>query len=170
MLVCTYTGRQNLGNIVVGNSRETPVDGSGGIGIPFIGNRSERHDKGKGSVFVVQQVSFVVAGFDAAEGKRYTTGKTDGKDGRGIGFAKGNQTGTPADLNTVFNQQFGHILALSLVMHEDVQVLFLQLQGNSRGNFFIRRSTHNSSKTGSGSIDELDPAFTEDDVIGSTQP
>ena len=137
MLISTDTRGQYLGNIIIGNGRESPVDGSGGIGIPLVADRSECHDKGKGSILVVKQVPLVIAGLDTTKGKGDPAGKTNGKDDRGIGFSKGDQPRIPAHLNIVFHQQFSHVFSCRLIMHEDVQVLFLELYGNAGSHFLI---------------------------------
>ena len=130
MFVGTDAGGQDFRDIVIRNGGKTPVDRTGGIGIPFVGNRSERHDKGKGAVLVIEEISLIVTGLDTAECQGDTAGKSYGKDSRGIGFAKGNEPGIPANLHIIVDKQFGHIFSFTLIMHEDIEIFFLQLQGN----------------------------------------
>ncbi len=104
VLVGTDAGGQDLGNVVVGDGREAPVDGAGGIGVPFVGDRAEGHNEGEGPVLVVDQVAPVIAGLDAAEGHGHPAGETDGEDRRGIRLPEWHQTGIPADLDIVVHQ------------------------------------------------------------------
>ena len=57
-----------------------------------------------------------------------------------------------------------------MIVHEDIEILFLQFKGNFTGNFLAGRRSHDSCETGRGTINELNPAFTEDDVVGSAEP
>ena len=57
-----------------------------------------------------------------------------------------------------------------MIMHEDVKIFFLQFEGNFTRHFFIRRSTHNRSKTRSSTINKFYTTFTEDQVIRCPKP
>ena len=107
MLVGTDTGRQNLRNIGIGQGRETPVDAAGSRTGPFGSDIAKGIDKGKDSVLVIEQHSFVVAGLNPAEGHGGAVGKTKGKNGRGNIRTEGNDTGIPADLHSGFDELLG---------------------------------------------------------------
>ena len=68
VFVSTDTGWQHLGDVLVGDGGEAPVDGARRIGIPFIRDRGQRIHESKHAVFVVDQVFQSRPGFDTAEG------------------------------------------------------------------------------------------------------
>ena len=80
MFIGADAGRQNLRNRGVGNGGESPVDGAGGVGIPLVRNISLRHDKGKGTVLVVDQIFPEISRFDPSKGHGDPAGKADGED------------------------------------------------------------------------------------------
>ena len=56
VLVGADTGGQHLGDVLVGDGREAPVDGAGGIGVPLIGDGGHGVDEGEDTVLLVDQV------------------------------------------------------------------------------------------------------------------
>ena len=84
MLIGADTGGQNFRNVIVGNRREAPVNGPGRIGVPLVADWTKGHDKGKGPIFIIEQVAAVITRFNTTKGKCYTTGKADGKNNRCI--------------------------------------------------------------------------------------
>ncbi len=80
MLISADTCGENLGDGSIGYRRKSPVDGAGGIGIPFIRNKSEAHDKSKGAVLVIDEIVSEVTRLDSAKGHGNSTGKANGKD------------------------------------------------------------------------------------------
>jgi len=58
-------GGQDLGNGGVGDDREPPVDGPGGVGVPFIGDKAQGQGKGKDPVLVVDEDLAVIPRGDA---------------------------------------------------------------------------------------------------------
>ncbi len=80
MFVGTDTSRQDFRDRRVGNSRETKVDTSQGIGIPLIGHITQRHSKGKGPILVVNQMLSELSGSNPTKGGAHTDSKAGGKD------------------------------------------------------------------------------------------
>ena len=61
-------------------------------------------------------------------------------------------------------------LPLGLVVHEDVEILLLQLQGDLGGDLLVGRRAHDGGKAWGGAVNKLDAALAEDDVVGRAQP
>ncbi len=53
---------------------------------------------------------------------------------------------------------------------EDVEILFLQLARNAHCVFDGWRRAHDSGKSRSRAVNELDPALADDDIVGRAQP
>ena len=170
MFIGADAGGQDLRDRRIGDGREAPVDGAGGVGIPFVGHITHRHGEGEDTVFVINQHLAVVARLDAAEGQGDAGGKTHGEDRGGNIRSEGDQAGRPADLDAGLDQLLGETLAVIFGGHEDVEVLLLELGGDFGGDLLGRSRATDGGKTGGGAVDELDAAFPQDDVIGRAQP
>ena len=170
VLIGADAGGEDLGDGSVCDGGESPVDGSGRVGIPFIGHKPQGHDEGEGTVLVVDQVLSKISGLDPSKGHGHTAGKSHGKDGSGDIGSEGNQTGRPADLNARLDQLFGETFPLVFGTHEDVEVLLLKFNGNLLGNFRGGCSADNGGKSRRRPIHEFNPSFAEDHVISGSQP
>ncbi len=76
MLISADAGRQNLRYIGICDGWKAVVNRPGGVGVPFIGDFTKRHNKGKDSVFVIKQISAEVTRLNAAETQSRSAGKT----------------------------------------------------------------------------------------------
>ncbi len=82
VLVGADAGGQDLGNVGVGQGRETPVDRTGRRGRPFGVDVTQGVHEGKDPVLVVEQHLFVVTRLDTTEGHGGPVGEPEGEDGR----------------------------------------------------------------------------------------
>jgi hypothetical protein len=82
MLVGTDAGGQNLGNIGVGQGRETPVDTTGCRRAPLGADFSKSFDKREDPILVVVKNRFIISGLNTAEGHGRPVGKPECKYGR----------------------------------------------------------------------------------------
>src|SRR5450759_4920926 len=112
MFVGGYTGRQYFRDRRVGNDRESPVNGTGGVGIPFVGNETERHRERKHPVFVVDKDFAVIAWLNTAERHCRSRGEAHSKNSGAHVRAKRYQTSRPTDLNAGFDELFRKALAV----------------------------------------------------------
>ena len=170
MLVGADAGGQDLGNRGIGDGREAPVDRARGIGVPLVGHIAEGHDKGVGPVLVVDEVLSEVARLYAAEGHGHAAGKADGEDRLVDVRAEGDEPRRPADLDARLDELLGKPLPAVLSAHEDVEVLFLQLEGDLRRRLRIGRRADDGRKAGRGAVHELDAPLSEDQVVRGAQP
>ena len=170
VLVSADTGRQNLGDVGIGQSRKSPVDAACGSAGPIGSDLSQGIDEGKNTVFVVEQHLIVITRLYIAEGHRCPVGKPQGKNRRRNVRSEGNDAGVPADLNAGFKKLLGHGSVFVAGGQENIQAAFLILFDNHLGNFRIRCSPYDGGKPWSGAVHKLNAAFAKNGIIGGAEP
>jgi len=170
VLVSANTGRQNLGNVRVGDGGETPVDAAGRGRGPVGADFAQGVDEGEDAVLVVEQHAFVVAGLHPAEGHGGAVGEAQCENGRGNIRPEGHDAGVPADLHPGLEQLLGHRGVVVLSGQEDVKAAFLVLFDNQLGGLGVRCRADDGGKAGGRSVHELDATLAENGVVGRAQP
>ena len=170
MLVGADSGGQDLRDVRVRDYGESVVDGAGAVCIPFVVDLAEGEGKRENPVLVVHENLAEVAGLDPAEAHGRAGGKADGKDRCARVRPKGNEPCVPAHLYARFLELLGKGGSVPFRGHEHIEVLFLELQCDIRGDLLGRCGAENGGKPGSCAVHELHPALPHDDVVRSAQP
>ena len=170
VLIGTDAGRQDLGDIGIGQGRKTPVDTPGGSAGPIGSDLTQSIHECKDAVLVVMQHLIIIPRLDVAEGHGCPVGKPQGENSRRNIGPERHDTRIPADLNVGFKKLLGHRGVVVAGGQENIQAALLILFHNHLGNFRIRSGPHDGGKPRRGAVHKLNTAFTKHGIIGGPQP
>jgi len=170
VLVGAGTGRQNLGDVGVGQGRKTPVDTTGRRGAPVGAHITQGIDKGKDAVFVIKQHLLVVTGLYVAKRHGRTVGKAQGKYSRRNIRSERIDPGIPADLHAGLDQLIGDGGVILVGCQKNIKAAPLVVFDDILGYFSIWCRTDDGRKARGRAVDEFNASFTEHSVVRSAQP